>query len=326
MSPSTSWFIGVDGGGTKTHVVITDENDQIIAEAQADGSNLHKEKDYVRHSLVEAISRVKKAALSITSEMPKISLCFGLSGLDTQADQQHAKLLLKEVINECGLKPTKTLYCSDGLIGLFSQESIDWGVCIIASTGSNCFGLNKSGDRSAAAGDWGYLFGDQGSAFHIGQSLIQQALKEHDGRSNDSGLMKHIEKHLNLNSTDEIIGLAYQHPIQIKKIASLSTILPLISSTDANALVEAITNHHLQSCQAVVKRTEIDANDHIPIIFIGGLFKHQPFADHMSHVVTKAFPSCTIYQPAKPPVFGAIRLLKIHHLPTAKKLPLYSLE
>lgn len=326
MSSSETWLIGVDGGGTKTHVVISNQRGQTIAEAFAGGSNLHLDPDYVRHSLIIGIQKAISNVSQKPVNEPRAHVCFGLSGLDTQSDQHIIKPLLKDVISKCHIAKAETLYCSDGLIGLYSQESVDWGICLIASTGSNCFGINQAHDQCAAAGDWGYLFGDQGSAFHIGQSLIQTSLQEYDGRSNDTGLMKLILTHLNLSSPDQLIELSYQPTLPIKSIASLATLLAQVSPHYSETLIKTAAKHYLQSCQAVLRRTNTSFEEKIPIVLIGGLLNYQPFAHQLRQELTQAFPHSIILKPALPPVYGAIRILK-QHSTAVKSIPaIYTLE
>ncbi len=49
------------------------------------------------------------------------------------------------------------------------------GVALIAGTGSFAFGRGE-GDRVVRAGGWGYLLGDEGSGFAMGQEALLRCL------------------------------------------------------------------------------------------------------------------------------------------------------
>jgi N-acetylglucosamine kinase-like BadF-type ATPase len=54
-----------------------------------------------------------------------------------------------------------------------------WGLAIVAGTGSIAFTLDREG-KDARAGGWGYLMGDEGSAFRLGLLGLRAACRAAD--------------------------------------------------------------------------------------------------------------------------------------------------
>ena len=55
-----------------------------------------------------------------------------------------------------------------------------WGLAVVAGTGSIAFALDRAG-KDARAGGWGYLLGDEGSAFRLGLLGLRAACRAADG-------------------------------------------------------------------------------------------------------------------------------------------------
>jgi N-acetylglucosamine kinase-like BadF-type ATPase len=70
---------------------------------------------------------------------------------------------------------------------LFAAGTPDgWGLAVIAGTGSIAFTLDAHG-RDARAGGWGYLLGDEGSAFRVGLLGLRAACRAADGVGDSDG-------------------------------------------------------------------------------------------------------------------------------------------
>lgn len=85
---------------------------------------------------------------------------------------------------------------------LYTEETIDTGLSVIAGTGSVCTVYKKQPDDDAViigrSGGWGPLIGDDGAAFGIGRQALRVVLSDIEGRQGGDGdmaiaLMKPLE-------------------------------------------------------------------------------------------------------------------------------------
>src|SRR5258708_21745706 len=78
------------------------------------------------------------------------------------------------------LRVDRLTVAHDGFIALAGATAGAPGIIAIAGTGSFCFGRNASG-RTARAGGWGYIFGDEGGGFDLTRQALRAALRMEEG-------------------------------------------------------------------------------------------------------------------------------------------------
>ncbi len=98
------------------------------------------------------------------------SACLGFSGGPADKESILAEILASD----------RTLVTDDAFIALAGATAGEPGLVVIAGTGSIAFGRNAAG-RTARAGGWGYLFGDEGGGFWIARQAIRAALSFEEG-------------------------------------------------------------------------------------------------------------------------------------------------
>ena len=62
------------------------------------------------------------------------------------------------------------------LTSILAAAGLDEGIALIAGTGSVAWGRDRTG-RSARAGGWGYLLGDEGSGYAVVRETVRHALR-----------------------------------------------------------------------------------------------------------------------------------------------------
>ena len=211
----STFFIGVDGGGTKTKAVLIDELGNMVGSAiggstniqAVGGESLQKEMFSILNRL---IGNAKKDAGDIRY------IVMGLAGAGRVSDRKHIGAFFET--SEYG---GKVVVESDAVIALAGAFANQPGIILIAGTGSICFGKGADGEI-VRAGGWGYLLGDEGSGYAMGRDGIVAALKDLDGRGMTTSLRGILEKRYDLDSIDEIIPLIYSGEIDRKSIAEFA--------------------------------------------------------------------------------------------------------
>ena len=161
-SSDGAYYLGFDGGGTKTECVLSDAEGRVLARATAGPSNPLRS-GYARawFALSEAGDRVLSRQGIRASQIRGI--CAGLGGASrTRVALQVAKFF------EGGFPNAQVQVTSDLEIAFEAAFGGGEGIVLLAGTGSAAFGRDARG-RAARAGGRGPWFSDEGSAFDIGR-------------------------------------------------------------------------------------------------------------------------------------------------------------
>src|ERR1039457_6318057 len=164
-------FLGVDGGQSGTTAMIGDETGRILGTGDAGPCN-HAAAGEGRAKLERAITGSVSAACGQAGLDPASvhfeAACFGMSGGPED----------KREILAATLRVDRLVVTNDAVIALAGATRTGQGIITIAGTGSIAFGRNPAG-RSARAGGWGHIFGDEGGGFDIARQAAGAA--ESDG-------------------------------------------------------------------------------------------------------------------------------------------------
>ena len=166
-----SYYLGVDGGGSKTTCVVGDES-SILASVTVGGSNITRVGEAgAREALHQAI-RDACVAARINSQQV-LRACIGAAGAGRSEIVATVRKIVREVVSG------EIEVVGDMEVALAAAFGAGPGVIVIAGTGSIAFGRDPQG-RTARAGGWGFAVSDEGSAHWIGRAAVSAALRAAD--------------------------------------------------------------------------------------------------------------------------------------------------
>jgi len=259
------FYLGIDGGGSKTLAVIVDAEGQERGRGQAGSSN------YSAVGLDRAIqsihSAVTQAAEAADCSLPLYGAWLGLAGIDRPSDQATLLPHLRSLAN--------TIHLSNDADLLLSALDNAVGVALIAGTGSIALGRDASGSF-ARAGGWGYVLGDEGSGYDLGRQALQVAARAADGRGPATALLEGILRYWHLDKPDDIIGKVYPDNDKAS-IAQLSTcVFTAARAGDslANEIVQKAANELALAALTVGNALNFP-DRRIPLALGGGLLLHE---------------------------------------------------
>jgi glucosamine kinase len=315
---SVRYFLGVDGGGTKTLAVIVD------ASGSEQGRGLAGSSNYNAVGLQEATanlqSAVEQAAQAAGCQMLLRAAWFGLAGIDRPADYEIMLPYLQPVAEAVRLTNDAELLLS----GL--DDAV--GVALIAGTGSIALGCDARGTKTRSGG-WGHILGDEGSGYEIGRMALQAAARAADGRGPPTILLERILAYWNLDMASDLIGRVYQDE-DVAEIGRLSAVVFAAARAGDQAARQII--QHAASELALAVTTVCAALDfgggRVPLALGGGLLIHEPgFRNQVLRRIQRRRaigPVVIVEQPALSAARAAIRLSAANHwasTPTAGALP-----
>lgn len=298
------YYLGIDGGGTKTESCIVDQSGVCLGVGRSAGSNPH---NLPLGQVLANINDSVQLALN-QSNLPKDtqfeSACLGLAGLDSPAE-------ISRIQNSIKLNSKKIRVCNDGAVAFAASSPDPSGIVVIASTGSNVYGLLPDGN-SVSAGNHGYLFGDQGSGFFIGQAILHQITKEYDGRILPSDLTNIVLRLFDLSSFSDLVGTIYSHPSPISAVARLAEIISdpaLRTNTFINHLCQTAIAELFESFSVVATKMEYSDASIFTIVFSGKLFLAEDrIARPLSNQISSKFPRSNIIKSSVSPAIGASKI------------------
>jgi len=166
-----AYFLGIDGGGSKTTCVGGDEV-AVLARVTTGPSNINRVGETrARESLHEAIRQACEAAGIDPRQVQRA--CLGVAGVGNEETARAVRKMVAEIM------PAEIEVVGDMQIALEAAFGGGPGVIVIAGTGSIAYGRDAQG-RIARAGGWGFAVSDEGSAHWIGRSAVAALLRAVD--------------------------------------------------------------------------------------------------------------------------------------------------
>jgi N-acetylglucosamine kinase-like BadF-type ATPase len=294
------YFIGIDGGGSGSRALLTDEQDNLVREAQGGGLNpLSLGWDSFRKNMADLLDQL----LAQTPRESVAGLCAGLAGTGSEAVRKQAQTEISAL-----LPGVQALVISDAQAALWGAFGGGAGLLLIAGTGSICLGMNGQG-RQARSGGFGRLLGDEGGGYWISVEAIRWALKAQDAGATSSQLEAAIREEFRLLDLREVVPLVHESPPD--RIAALARRILKLSGDDADA--REIIHQAGDHLAALVSNTSRKlALTSVSVALWGGLWNSS--GRELQGTLERSFERrempVAIVAPAQSPTWGAIRYLR----------------
>ena len=156
---------------------------------------------------------------------------------------------------------------------LFAAGTPDgWGLAVVGGTGSIAIALDAQGN-TARAGGWGYLLGDEGSAFRLGMLGLRAACRDADKIGEPTALLPAFLKALGSDDPFDFIPAVYRGKWDKAAIAALApVVLTAASSGDrtATGIFEQEAHELARTASRAIAAGGL-SRDGVPIALAGGL-------------------------------------------------------
>src|ERR1035441_9244978 len=293
-------FLGVDGGQSGTTAVIGDETGRILGTGEAGPCN-HAAAGEGRAKLVCAIGEsvgaaCAQAGLDATAVRFEAA-CFGMSGGPDD----------KREILAATLRVERLVVTDDAVISLAGATTTGQGIVIIAGTGSIAFGRNPAG-RTARAGGWGHIFGDEGGGFDIARQAVRAALRLEEGWGPPTVLRELLLVATGSENANQMLHRFYTGEWPRSRVATLARLVDLAAvQEDAVALGILRDAARQLAMLARAVREELWApGAQLEIAYIGGVFQSGLLLETFRTLVeSRGGVSCAA--PRRRPAEGALR-------------------
>lgn len=196
------FFIGVDGGGTRTRALITNERGREVGRAEGPPSLADPGRPEVAAGVIAEVART--ACEQAGAPVPAAALYAGVAGTGRETTRSGVELALQRE----GV--ARRVRVGTDVSVTFADAFEDGpGILVLAGTGSIAWGRAEDG-HEARVGGWGSIIGDEGSGYGIGREALRRVARDADGRGPDTELSAAILSRLGLDSLDELVGWSHE--------------------------------------------------------------------------------------------------------------------
>jgi N-acetylglucosamine kinase-like BadF-type ATPase len=293
------YYLGIDGGQSATKGLLSDENGRVLGAGQGGPCN-HVAAHGGRAKFFNAVGAVLRQACQAagfdSSSLEFASVCLGFSG---GAEDKEA--YSRELIRSRKYKITH-----DAEIALSGATEGQPGIVVIAGTGSMAFGRSASG-RSARAGGWGYLFGDDGGGFDLTRQALRSSLRHEEGWGVPSTLRDRLLAATGAATINQLMHRLYTPQFSRAAIAALSSLVSDAAEEGDEEARRILFDAASQLITYVdgVHRVLFQPMQAVPIAYIGGVFKSLLLLEEFVKTIRCRL-ACRAVPPRMNPAAGAL--------------------
>ena len=295
-----TYFLGVDGGASKTAALVTDERGKLLGDGTAGPSNhLRVGIETAARNIERAVNKALVAA-DVASREINWAYC-GIAGADHPAHRQ-------EVVDSLNVFFPRGNFTvdNDARIALTGAIGFGAGVVVIAGTGSVAYGRNDEGGE-ARAGGWGPTIGDEGSAYGMARLAMAAIMRAFDGRGPATKLIDFLRDEYKM-APQELPRFVYATSTHADDIARFTKVVYEAARAGdevASAILKDGGRELGLTAIAVARRVGL-LDKAFPVSYTGGAFNAgELLLDPMRETLRKEAPAATIAPPMRTPVEGA---------------------
>jgi len=298
-----AYYLGVDGGASKTAALVTDDTGRPLGDGIAGPSN------HLRVGIETAARNIERAVnkalvkADVASREINWTYC-GIAGSDHPAHRQ-------EVVDSLSVFFPRGNFTvdNDARIALTGAIGFGPGVVVIAGTGSVAVGRNDAGEE-ARAGGWGPIVGDEGSGYAIARAGLAAILRAYDGRGPVTLMTELLLRDYDMKPSDlpRFVYAQTTHADDIARVGKL--VIDAAENGDAQAakIVAMAGSELARAVLAVAGRLRLTSSD-FPVAYVGGAFNAgETLLAPMRSAVLAEAPRARIAPPVHTPVEGAAQM------------------
>lgn len=278
--------IGLDIGGSRTHGVRAVDG-AIVAEAFGRSANVASVgADVAGTVLAEVVAALGTDGVA--------AVCAGAAG----AGSPEPAALVTELIAQ--LVPGAAVQVVHDARLLLAAAGLDAGIAVVSGTGSAAWGIRDDG-TSARAGGWGYLLGDEGSAYAVAIAAVRHVLGRSDAGQPPDRLTGALLDRCGLDRPEQLVEHAYRHPDRAYWAEHARIVGELAWDRAADTLLGDAAAALAALVRTVTTRLEFAG----PVVLAGGFLTHQP---RLQTLLRDQLPGAEVIVLEVAPVHGAVRL------------------
>jgi glucosamine kinase len=285
-------FAGIDAGQSSTTAAIGDESGRILARGSAgpadeiaQGAESTRLHDALLGALNDAVARAH-----LPSRTRFARIVAGISGYEGRIYGKSPQLPADDVV-----------LVHDSAIAHAGALGGKPGVVVIAGTGSVAYAVNERGN-TALVGGWGYLFGDEGSAFWIARKALAQAMIAGDA-AHRTPIEERALQHFGQPSLRALSRAFYAGEISRADLAGFASQAIAVEARFAYDAASSLVYLADRAMSAVaMTRPEV--------AFVGGVATNPEVGARLDELFARLVPNAVMVDPLADPAEGALLMAR----------------
>ena len=261
-----SYYLGVDGGGTKTAAVILNAGRTEVGRGAGGACNIATGDDATLTESIRAAVTSALAAAGLPLKTRFHGACAGVAGYTAKIRRREFQRIFEETVTSDRYRVEP-----DYVIAYWGASAGEPGIIVIAGTGTAAFGRSADGKTKRVDGR-GFLLGDRGSGFDIGKQALVITLRQLEATGECDEFGRAILESIGGAESDDVVEWTYR-PFDPARIARLSERVGQLAghgNQTALTLVENAAAVLRSNVQAIMCSLELPAE--APVFTLGGLW------------------------------------------------------
>lgn len=287
-------YAGIDAGQSSTTAIVAGNDGTVLARGHAGPADeigadslSTRMRDALESALGDALAKAGLAADTMFE-----SIVAGISGYEGRVYGATPRL-----------RARRTQLVHDAVIAHAGALGGKPGVVVIAGTGSVAYARFADGTTHVEGG-WGYVFGDEGSAFWIARSAISAA-----SRHGDCDATRALLSFFDVHTLRELTRAFYVGDISRASIASFAPICIAAASGGGGCAClcdppRAAARELAELAARAVRGDDVP----VEVAFVGGLVADGWLRERIAERLAEILPPARMVDPLDEPVAGALLL------------------
>jgi N-acetylglucosamine kinase-like BadF-type ATPase len=304
MTRVTEHVVAVDGGNSKTDVVLVSTTGRLLARVRGPGVRSPHGDTRLWAKKLTTLVDAARAAARIPATAKALSAVYYLANVDFPSERRVAQREL-----HAGDQALDTFVHNDTLAVLRAGASRPWGVAVVAGAGINAVGVHPSGRRAGFLA-LGYYTGDSGGGRDIGIQALALAVRAQDGRGRPTSLTTSVPAFYGLRNP-EAVAIAVHHgeisPRDFIQLAPLVFAAAADGDDVATGILSDFADEVAAMAGALIRRLRLVRTD-VEVVLGGGTLQtgDEWISERVQETVAAVAPAAKVRVLDVAPVFGAV--------------------
>ena len=254
-------ILAVDGGNSKTELVVATTDGECVALVRGAGSNSHAV------GVDGAVAVIGSLIAESGASLPAEHAVFFLCGADVPADIAELDAALT-----AGAWAREIRVDNDTFALLRAGTDAADAVAVICGSGINCVG-RAAGGRMARYPSLGWETGDWGGSEMLGRDAVFFAARAEDGRGEPTELAELVRLHFGLERVEDVGAAVHYRRLRQSRLGELAPLVVDAAARGdavATALVDRLANEIALMVRRAFRDLAIEAGD---VVLGGGMLQ-----------------------------------------------------